>query len=171
MPVSLLDQHQALGACLNLLLVFIILFSAFLILSYFLSCLLVDQKYFFFQLRNWNCLFSHPDWKNLCMMSYVQCLQMVKQQLYSPSPPPPSPSRKPGLGKLSKYCLLLRFEFWLILVPVKIMRLNLNFNCFSSFVLTWVDKVTTGTYVFVSVIAIVVSQMTQYSNQVKIISI
>ena len=83
--------------------------------------------------------------------------------------------RKLGLGKLSKYCLFLLFWFWLILVPVKTVRLNLNFNCFSSFVLAWVDKVTTGTYVFVSfnkiVVSVCVSQMTQFSNQVKIILI
>ena len=55
------------------------------------------------------------------------------------------------------------------------MRLNLNFNCFSSLILAWVDKVTTGTYVFVSfnviVVSVFFSQMTQFSNQVKIISI
>ena len=35
--------------------------------------------------------------------------------------------------------------------------LNPDFNCYSSFVLSWVDRVTTGTQSFVSVIANVVA--------------
>ena len=52
------------------------------------------------------------------------------------------------------------------------MRLNPYFKCDSNFVLSWVDKVTTGTSTFVSVIAKVVAlyalKMTQFSYEVRV---
>ena len=52
------------------------------------------------------------------------------------------------------------------------MRLNPYFKSDSNFVLSWVDKVTTGTSTFVSVIAKVVAlyalQMTQFSYEVRV---
>lgn len=52
------------------------------------------------------------------------------------------------------------------------MRLNPDFSYRDSFLLSWVDKDTTGTKRFVSVIVKIVaqiaSQMTQFADQVKI---
>ena len=51
---------------------------------------------------------------------------------------------------------MLYCYFWFISVPVNC-SLKRDFNCSSSFALSWVDKVTTGIYSFVSVIVNVAS--------------
>ena len=60
---------------------------------------------------------------------------------------------------------------WLILFQL-IVRLNPECDCCSSFVINWVDRVTTGTKSFVSVIvnvsALVKSVIKQFCNQVII---
>ena len=56
-----------------------------------------------------------------------------------------------------------------------IVLLKLDFNCWSNFGLSWVDKVTTGTYSFVSVIAslpaFVELVITQVGDHVKMINL
>ena len=51
--------------------------------------------------------------------------------------------------------LCFYFYFWLIFIGV--VFLKPDFNCYNSFALSWVDKVTTWTQSFVSVIANVVA--------------
>ena len=49
-----------------------------------------------------------------------------------------------GSSKTSKYCFCLHCYFWLIFTSVD-WQLNPNFNCSGSFVLSGVEKITTGT--------------------------
>ena len=58
------------------------------------------------------------------------------------------------------------------LVKFSIFCLNYDFNRCSNFVLSWVDKITTGIQIFVSAIlnfvAQVTEEITQFSDQLKV---
>ena len=60
-----------------------------------------------------------------------------------------------------------KYSFWACVFPKLylfqlIVLLNPDFNCSNNFLLSWVDKVTTGTYSFVSAILNLVLDFLQY---------
>ena len=107
------------------------------------------EKVFFHQSQRCNLLFQLLEDNILCVLFYQSHFQAIKQKVYL---------------LLEKFC----WYFCLIFIQV---ILKPDFNCCNSFALSWVDKVTTGTESFVSVILNFVSpfveEITQSSDQFK----